>query len=109
MVGSDWYSTCAMSGMVLALPSVSSLVSSASPPAALLKVTWIFGWALFQTATVLSMFGTQDRKVRVTFWFASAEAEALPEPLHAAPATGPPVAVGRGFPDSGGAEAVDLR
>src|SRR5690349_7145416 len=58
--------------MVLALPSVSSFVSSASPPAALENLTWMSGCSLFQTATILSMFGTQDRKVRVTFWFAVA-------------------------------------
>src|SRR5260370_19562902 len=75
-----------MSGMVLALPSVSSLVSSASPPAALLKVTWMFGWALFQTATILSMFGTQDRKVRLTFWLASEDEPAAGEPLDEQPA-----------------------
>src|SRR6266699_1848477 len=75
-----------MSGMVLALPSVSSLVSSASPPAALVKVTWMFGLALFQTATILSMFGTQDRKVRLTFWLAPVEDWAPVEPLDEQPA-----------------------
>src|ERR1700736_1397955 len=86
IVGSDWDFICAMCGMVLALHSVSSLVSSASPPAALVKVTWMFGLALFQTATILSMFGTQDRKVRFTFWLAPAEAEALPALLDEQPA-----------------------
>src|SRR6266849_5789862 len=74
-----------MSGMVLALPSVSSLVSSASPPAALENLTWTSGWSLFQTATILSMFGTQDRKVRVTFWFEPV-AEEPGEPLDEQPA-----------------------
>src|SRR6185312_15409841 len=67
MVGSDWYSICAMSGMSPALPAVSSLDSSASPPAASVNLICMSGCDWFQTATTLSMLGTQDQKVSVTF------------------------------------------
>src|SRR6185312_9957386 len=78
MVGTDWYSIWAMSGMSPALPAVSSLDSSASPPAASVNLICMFGCDWFQTATTLSMWGTQDQKVSVTFSFGSA---VLPAPL----------------------------
>ena len=64
-VGSAWYSAWARSGGLPAFAAVSSLVTSSSPWAWLLASTWMLGLAAFQFATTLSMFGTQDQKVRV--------------------------------------------
>ena len=46
-VGSAWYSAWARSGGLPALAAVSSLVTSSSPCAWLLAVTWMLGWAAF--------------------------------------------------------------
>src|SRR5258705_13316621 len=77
-VGSAWYSAWARSGGLPAFAAVSSLVTSSSPWAWLLASTWMLELAAFQSATTLSMFGTQDQKVRVTFSFGSV---VVPVPL----------------------------
>src|SRR5579859_287402 len=65
-VGRTWYSTWPRSGSLLALIAVYNLSYSAGPEPTLTTLTWMLGWLLFQSATDLSMPGTQDQKVRFT-------------------------------------------
>src|SRR5437660_1504914 len=65
-VGISWYSAWTTSGAVCALAEVRTFCTSESPPACLLKVTWMSGCAAFHASTTLSMFGTQDQKVSST-------------------------------------------
>src|SRR4051794_35393408 len=67
-VGSAWYSAWNRSGGVPALSAVRTLVTSSSPWACLLTVTWMSGCAVFQVSTTLSIPGTQDQNVNSTFF-----------------------------------------
>src|SRR5690242_4911939 len=78
-VGSAWYSAWNRSGGLPALSAVRTLVTSSSPCACLLTVTWMSGWAVFQLSTTLSIPGTQDQKVSSTFF------EPVSEPLLSEP------------------------
>src|SRR5258708_21388527 len=86
-VGSAWYSTWARSGGLPAFAEVSSLVTSASPCAGWLAVTWMFGWVLFQVATICWMLGTHVQNVRSTL-----PPEAAPPPPEQAASRSPPAA-----------------
>src|SRR5689334_7941510 len=65
-VGSAWYSACTRSGPPPAFEAVITLVSRSSPEACFSTVTWMSGWALFHSATTLSMAGAQAQYVRWT-------------------------------------------
>src|SRR2546423_14446983 len=88
-VGSAWYSACIRSGGLPALAAVSSLVTSASPWAWLLTVTWTSGWALFHFATTWSTLGTQDQNVSSTLPPDGVAAVPPPPPLQAASRSAP--------------------
>src|SRR5690349_9200276 len=80
-VGSAWYSTWARSGGLPAFEAVSSLVTMSPPPACLLSVTWMSGFAAFQASTVLSMFGAQAQNESSTLPPVCAGWSASPESL----------------------------
>src|SRR6266516_5260315 len=64
--GSAWYSAWNRSGGLPPLLAASSLVTSASPCAGVLTVTWMLGFFWFQMATTLSTLVAQLQKVSFT-------------------------------------------